>query len=120
MKVSPYADTMNTVLDVLPDDIKNMDIGGSSLNDMLNMFSRNGGSMMNSWAEMSSNQKLLESQYELVGENSRWPSSATETVVVVDKSNQLLDYQLFMLGLQSQDDVIKALIDKKWANYKRP
>lgn len=118
MKVSPYADTMNAVLDMLPEDIKNMDIGGSSLNDMLNMFSRNGGSMMNSWAEMSSNQKLLESQYELVGENSRWPSSATETVVVVDKSNQLLDYQLFMLGLQSQDDVIKALIDKKWANYK--
>lgn len=117
MKVSPYTETMNKVLDMLPDSIKNMDMGGSTLNDMLNMFTRSGSTMMNSWAEMSSNQKLLESQYELVGENSRWPSSATEIVVVVDKSNQLLDYQLFMLGLQSEDDVIKAIMDSHWADY---
>lgn len=118
MKVSPYTDTMNSVLDMLPDSIKDMDIGGSSLNDMLKKFTTRGGSMMNSWAEMSSNQKLLESQYELVGNDSRWPTSATEVVVVVDKSNQLLDYQLFMLGLQSQDDVIKAIMDSHWAEYK--
>lgn len=118
MKVSPYTDTMNSVLDMLPDSIKDMDIGGSSLNDMLKKFTTSGGSMLNSWAEMSSNQKLLESQYELVGNDSRWPTSATEVVVVVDKSNQLLDYQLFMLGLQSQDDVIKAIMDSHWAEYK--
>lgn len=118
MKVSPYTETMNSVLDMLPDSIKDMDIGGSSLNDMLKKFTTSGGSMMNSWAEMSSNQKLLESQYELVGNDSRWPTSATEVVVVVDKSNQLLDYQLFMLGLQSQDDVIKAIMDSHWAEYK--
>ena len=118
MKVNPYTETMNKVLDMLPDGIKNMDMGGSTLNDMLNMFTRSGSTMVNSWAEMSSNQKLLESQYELVGENSRWPSSATEIVVVVDKSNQLLDYQLFMLGLQSEDDVIKAIMDSHWADYK--
>lgn len=118
MKVSPYTDTMNSVLDMLPDSIKDMDIGGSSLNDMLKKFTTSGGSLMNSWAEMSSNQKLLESQYELVGNDSRWPTSATEVVVVVDKSNQLLDYQLFMLGLQSQDDVIKAIMDSHWAEYK--
>ena len=118
MKVSPYTDTMNSVLDMLPDSIRDMDIGGSSLNDMLKKFTTSGGSMMNSWAEMSSNQKLLESQYELVGNDSRWPTSATEVVVVVDKSNQLLDYQLFMLGLQSQDDVIKAIMDSHWAEYK--
>lgn len=118
MKVSPYTDTMNSVLDMLPDSIKDMDIGGSSLNEMLKKFTTSGGSMMNSWAEMSSNQKLLESQYELVGNDSRWPTSATEVVVVVDKSNQLLDYQLFMLGLQSQDDVIKAIMDSHWAEYK--
>ena len=117
MKVSPYTETMNSVLDMLPDSIKDMDIGGSTLNDMLNMFTTSGGSMMNSWAEMSSNQKLLESQYELVGKDSRWPTSATEVVIVVDKSNQLLDYQLFMLGLQSQDDVIKAIMDSHWADY---
>lgn len=118
MKVSPYTDTMNSVLDMLPDSIKDMDIGGSSLNDMLKKFTTSGGSMLNSWAEMSSNQKLLESQYELVGKDSRWPTSATEVVVAVDKSNQLLDYQLFMLGLQSQDDVIKAIMDSHWAEYK--
>lgn len=71
MKVSPYTETMNSVLDMLPDSIKDMDIGGSSLNDMLKKFTTSGGSMLNSWAEMSSNQKLLESQYELVGNDSR-------------------------------------------------
>lgn len=119
MKVSPYTETMNSVLDMLPDSIKDMDIGGSSLNDMLKKFTTSGGSMMNSWAEMSSNQKLLESQYELVGNDSRWPTSATEVVVVVDKSNQLLDYQLFMLGLQSQATSSKRLWTPTGQNIKR-
>lgn len=116
MKVNPYTEVMNTVLDALPSDIKNMNIGGMSINEMLNMFTSSDGSMMTSWSEMSSNQKLLDSQYELVGENSRWPSSATEVVVVVDNKNQLMDYQLFMLGLTSQDEVLQALLNSNWAN----
>lgn len=117
MKVNPYQETMAGVLDSLPDYIKNMEVGGMSVTEMMEMFTSGSGSMMTSWTEMSSNQKLLESQYELVGDKSRWPSKATDVVIVVDSKNQLLDYQLFMLGLQSQDDVIKALVDSKWAEY---
>lgn len=116
MKVNPYTEVMNSVLDTLPDSIKNMSMGGSTLNDMLNMFTSSGSTMMTSWTEMSSNTDLLKSQYELVGDNSRWPSSATEIVVVVDSKNQLMDYQLFMLGLQSQDEVMDAVLNSSWAD----
>ncbi len=117
MKVNPYQETMSSVLDNLPDDIKAMSIGGMTLNDAIGMLTSGSGGMMTSWTEMSSNQELLESQYELVGKQSRWPSKATEVVIVVDKKNQLMDYQIFMLGLQSQDDVIKAVMDSNWAKY---
>ena len=117
MKVNPYQDTMGSVLDSLPDSIKNMEIGGKTLNEMLEQFTSMDSSMMNSWGEMSSNQALLESQYELVGEKSRWPSSATEAVVVVDSKNQLLDYQLFMLGLMSSDDILSALAGGSFADF---
>lgn len=116
MKVNPYTEVMNSVLDALPDEIKNMTVGGMSINEMMGMFTSSDTSMMTSWSEMSSNQKLLESQYELVGEKSRWPSSATEVVVVVDNKNQLMDYQLFMLGLTSQSEVLEALTNSKWAD----
>lgn len=118
MKVNPYQETMAGVLDGLPDFVKNMDVGGMSVTDMIEMFTSGNASMMTSWTEMSSNQKLLEAQYELVGDQSRWPSKATEVVIVVDSKNQLLDYQLFMLGLQSEDDVKDALTNSEWAEYK--
>ncbi len=123
MKVNPYTEVMDTVLKNLPDNLKGMQIGGMTIDEALAMFTQVGGAgMMSSWAEMPSGQdgslnlKMLESQYELVGDESRWPQSATEVVVVVDSRNQLLDYQFFMLGLVSQDDVFKAIMDKNWAN----
>lgn len=120
MKVNPYSEVMGSVLDDLPDEIKNMLDDGSGSSDgkgYLNMIQTftSSGSMFSSWTEISENQKLLESQYELVGEKSKWPTRDDELVVVVDNKNQLLDYQLFMLGLQSQEEVIQAVMNKKWA-----
>lgn len=121
MKVNPYTEVMDTVLDNLPDDLKGMTIGGMDISTALAQFTSIGGSgMITSWTEMPSSQdgslnlKMLNSQYELVGDQSRWPQSATEVVVVVDSRNQLLDYQYFMLGLVTQDDVFKAILDKNW------
>ena len=120
MKVNPYSEVMGSVLDDLPDEIKNMLDDGSGSSDgkgylsMIQTFTSS-GSMFSSWTEISENQKLLESQYELVGEKSKWPTRDDELVVVVDNKNQLLDYQLFMLGLQSQEEVIQAVMNKKWA-----
>mgnify|MGYP002520571999 CR=1 FL=1 len=120
MKVNPYSEVMGSVLDDLPDEIKSMLDDGSGSADgsgYLNMIQTftSSGSMFSSWTEISENQKLLESQYELVGEKSKWPTRDDELVVVVDNKNQLLDYQLFMLGLQSQEEVIQAVMNKKWA-----
>ena len=107
MKVNPYTEVMQGVLDNLPDTVKNMQVNGMSINQMMAMATTTMPGLVNSWCEMSSNQKLLESQYELVG-NSRWPTDAKEIVIVLDNKNQLIDYQLFMLGLKSQDDIIDA------------
>ena len=119
MKVNPYTEVMESVLEKLPDDIKKLLNKGTDSGDddafvgMIQNFTST-GSMFSSWTEITENQKLLESQYELVGEKSKWPTRDDELVVVVDSKNQLLDYQLFMLGLQSQDEVMKAF-DEGWA-----
>lgn len=115
MKVNPYTEVMNSVLDSpeIKEILGSLEGSMGGYLDMIQNFTSS-GSMFSSWTEISSNQKLLESQYELVGSQSKWPTSADEIIVVVDKKNQLLDYQLFMLGLQSQDDVINAFSDG-WA-----
>ncbi len=118
MKVNPYTEVMASVLEDLPDSIKDMlnsDTEGGGYLSMIQNFTSS-GSMFSSWTEISSNQKLLEAQYELVGEKSKWPTNADEIIVVVDNKNQLIDYQLFMLGLQSQDDVIEAVSNGEWAH----
>lgn len=61
------------------------------------------------WAEISSNQALVESQYELVGGS--WPTKANEVVIVVNSDNTLYDYQLFMLGLKSSSDLFDLIIN---------
>lgn len=109
MKVNPYIENMQKVLDDLPDSVKNMQINGMTLTQMIGMATTTMPGLLTAWSEMSSNQKLLEAQYELVGKDSRWPTKADEIVVVTDNKNQLMDYQLFMLGLRSQEDIMAAL-----------
>ncbi len=60
------------------------------------------GMSVNTWAEMLDNQELLQSQYDLVGENSRWPKEYNQVVVVVDKNEEISDYILYSLGLLDQ------------------
>ena len=64
-------------------------------------------------SEMINNQELLDQQYELVGENSRWPENPNEVVLVVNKNNQISKMSLYMLGVLPQDeleDVMKELM----------
>ncbi len=115
MKVNPYTDAMYGVLD-------NIVIGGMKIADMSlgesfnNMTVKEAlGTYANllgsSWSEMSTNQKLLDQQYDIV--KGHWPENKNEVVIVVDEKNQLQDIELFMLGLKSQDDVGSALLDGK-------
>lgn len=61
------------------------------------------------WSEMLDNQVLLEEQYELVGENSRWATEYNEIMIVVDKNYQITDYTLFALGLLDQSKLENLL-----------
>lgn len=69
--------------------------------------------------EMLDNQKLIKSQYELVGNNSRYldysADHATEAMLVLDKNNELNDYVLYALGYLSDDqmnEILKGVISK--------
>ena len=115
MKINPYVEAMFIVLEDMRDMLgslldKKFPIFGMeiTINEALPLL----GSMLgDSWAEMSTNQELLDSQYDVKA--GRWPTSKDEVVVVLTRDGKLIDYQLFMLGLKSQDDVTQALLDGK-------
>ncbi len=73
------------------------------------------GELMNSMggfsvmSEMINNQELLDAQYELVGENSHWPTNANEVVLVVNKNNQISKMTLYMLGILPQDELEEVM-----------
>ncbi len=62
------------------------------------------------WSEMLDNQELLENQYELIGEGSRWAENYNEIMIVVDENNEISDYTLYGLGLLNQQD-LETLLD---------
>lgn len=62
-----------------------------------------GGSTMNVWRELLTNQSLLESQYDTI--DGHWPESYNEVVLIVDENNRVSDYMLYALGLLSQDEL---------------
>ena len=69
---------------------------------------------VNSWTELTGNDELLKTQYDLVAGS--WPKNYNEVVLVVDKDNQVSDYALYSLGLLDQDElkeVIKNIMSGK-------
>ncbi len=68
---------------------------------------------MGIFSEMIDNDGLLDQQYELVGEGSRWPSSKNEVVLVISGNNQISKMTLYMLGVLDQselEDIIEDLM----------
>ena len=62
---------------------------------------------INSWTELTGNEELLKTQYDLVA--GEWPEKYNEVVLVVDKENQVSDYALYSLGLLDQDELKEML-----------
>lgn len=75
--------------------------------DMIEQF----GDMLTVWDEMLENTSLLDSQYELVGSQSRWPQNYDEVVIVLDEENSLNDYTLFALGLKDPSELLDAIVN---------
>jgi len=86
---------------------------------LLNMSSSGGmGTMsmfgnMDIFNEMIDNHDLIKSQYNLLGEESRFAENQNEAILVLDKNHEIDEYMLYALGLLSDEDmdnIIKATI----------
>ena len=82
---------------------------GEMFQGMDQMLELSGG--FNIMSEMIDNKALLNEQYELVGENSRWPEAENEIVLVVSENNRISKLTLYMLGVLSQEGLDKVIED---------
>ncbi len=55
------------------------------------------------WSELLGNQRLLDSQYDMLA--GRWPQAYNEVVIVVTKKNEISDVVLYSLGLKDQSEL---------------
>ena len=71
---------------------------GESENAMIYMQS---AAMLNTpiFSEMLNNRTLIEDQYDLVGDDSRWPTRYDECILVINDDYTINDYYLYALGL---------------------
>ncbi len=114
-----------TTFNVYSNNIKNTDVYNKvyPLNDVIESFTsgipipeefkgqiENLGTALASWDEISNNQELLNQQYDLIGDESRWPTNYDEIVVQIDERNQLDDTSMLMLGFISPDEVMTLLM----------
>ena len=67
--------------------------------------------MRKAWSEAIDNEKLLKSQYELVGDG-KWMdfTADNEVMVVLDKYNRIPDYNLVALGLINENEILYPLL----------
>lgn len=70
-------------------------------------FSMTGMSEINSCTELTDNEELLNSQYNVLA--GKLPTNYNEVVLVVDKNNQVSDYALYSLGLLEQEELKNSL-----------
>lgn len=98
MKTSPFIDSMESVLGAmgLP----------SSMVNVVKPYAN----MILVMDEMVDNPDLLKKQYDLVGDASRWPTSADEVVIVINERNEIDDYALFALGIKGEAEIANAFL----------
>ena len=79
---------------------------------LLSMMFGSGSSYFSNtfWSEMLNNESFIQSQYELVGKNSKWATEYDEVMIVVDKYGKITDYTLYGLGLLDQSR-LETLLD---------
>ena len=78
---------------------------GSAFSGMSDLMSASAMAGMSVMSQMIDNQTILDQQYELVGENSHWPTNKNEVVLVVGKNNQISKMTLYMLGVLDQSEL---------------
>lgn len=76
-------------------------VGGAMGVDMENYAKMDLGS----FTEMIDNLTLLKSQYELLGNNSKWATEENEVMLILNSNSELDDYILYALGLYSKENM---------------
>ena len=112
LKINLYKDTEDEIIRVNPSTVMNAFGIGEMIEAQNNssVASMFGSSMMTNtdiWIEMLDNQKLLESQFELV--KGTWPKEYNEVVLILKEDGRIDDYTLYSLGLKNQDE-----LKEKW------
>lgn len=59
------------------------------------------------WEELLDNERLLESQYEIL--SGTWPKAYNEVVLMVDRDNRISDYTLYALGIKDTSELKSIL-----------
>lgn len=86
-----------------------MDMTGGNMSSTMSGFGN-----MDIFYEMIDNDKLIQEQYDLVGNNSRFPTNKNEALLVLDKNHEVDEYILYALGLMSEHDMdtlIKGMVN---------
>ena len=105
MNINVYAaDTSGEVLKVNPSTIF-QDTLGSDIAGATGIM----GTSLNIWSEMLDNQKLLDSQYDVI--HGSWPKNYNEVVLVTNERNEITDYALYALGLKDPSE-LDEILDK--------
>ncbi len=89
----------------------NMGSAFSGIGEMMDSMGGMSSMGFNVMSEMINNQALLDQQYELVGEDSRWPQKANEVVLVINEKNKISKMALYMLGVLDQSELEKIMTD---------
>lgn len=76
-------------------------IGMGTMTEMSNVGMTAGSADV--WSEMIENEELLHSQYDIVA--GEWPTSYDEVVLVVNRQNEITDYELYALGLRDVSEL---------------
>lgn len=86
--------------------------------NMMSMFTSNNESASTSssltsnlavFNELSTNKKLLNSQYEVVA--GKMPEEYNEMVLIVDENNEISDYVLYAIGLKNQSEIQETMMN---------
>ena len=72
---------------------------GGNMNNTMSL-----SSSQNVFTELVDNERLLESQYQVL--KGRFPEKYDEIVLIVDENNQLTDYSMYALGLKDQQEIV--------------
>ena len=81
---------------------------GPAFSDLSGMMGAMGN--FNTFEQMIDNEELIQSQYELVGKDSKWADDPTEIMLVLDKNNAVSNMVLYMLGIHDQKEIADILV----------